>query len=297
MNRSPLRYPGGKSNITPLVKFIIQQKNIDVSDNFTYIEPFAGGAGVAVNLLLEGVVSNIVINDYDKAIYSFWRALKDDTAALIDLIEATPVTVEEWHHQRDIYLTFNHKYSLKLGFAAFFLNRTNRSGILNAGPIGGYEQSGTYQINARFNKDTLINRIQNIARYKKNIFLYNKEIRSFISQIIPKYGSDAFVYFDPPYFANGKRLYKNFLVHEDHVEIAQYINQAVSCDWILTYDDAPQIREIYSKYDYIARKYSLNYSVANKGKGTELIIFKSSNLLPAKHDIDAHLKQLAISTF
>ncbi len=297
LNRSPLRYPGGKSNITPLIRFIIQKKTPDISDGFTYIEPFAGGAGVAVNLLLEGVVSNVVINDYDKAIYSFWRALKYETNALINLIKITPVTVEEWYRQRNIYLTRNRKYSLELGFAAFFLNRTNRSGILNAGPIGGYEQDGTYLIDARYNKDTLINRIQNIAIFKKNIFIYNKEIRNFISQIMPEYENNAFAYFDPPYYAKGKRLYKNFLEHQDHAEIAKYINQNVPCDWILTYDNVPQIRNIYSQYQYVARKYSLNYSLANKGKGTELIIFKSPQLMPTNQEIDSGLSQLAISSF
>jgi DNA adenine methylase len=298
LNRSPLRYPGGKSNITPLIKFIIEKNSANVSDSFTYIEPFAGGAGVAVNLLLDGVVTSVVINDYDKAIYSFWRALKEETDALIELIRRTPVTVEEWYKQKDIYLADNRKYSLKLGFAAFFLNRTNRSGILNAaGPIGGYEQKGTYLIDARFNKEVLIERIQNIAAYKKHIFIYNKEIRSFITQVLPKYRNNAFVYFDPPYFSNGKRLYKNFLEHEDHVEIARYISQNVLCDWILTYDDAPQIHDIYSQYQYTARKYNLNYSVANKGKGTELLLFKSPELLPTKQEIDSYLRRLEISTY
>ena len=297
MNRSPLRYPGGKSNITPLIKAIILQKAPLSANGFTYIEPFAGGAGVAINLLLEGIVTNIVINDYDKAIYSFWRALKEETDALIEMIDITPVTVQEWYRQREIYLLHNRRYSLELGFAAFFLNRTNRSGILNAGPIGGYEQSGSYQIDARYNKESLINRIIEIAQYKKNMLVYNKEIRNFIPQIMPNYGRNAFVYFDPPYFAKGKRLYKNFLVYEDHVEIARFINQSVPCDWLLTYDDAPQIHEIYSQYDYTTMKYSLNYSVANKGRGTELIIFKNPRLLPEIPANDTTLKQLEISSF
>jgi len=299
LNRSPLRYPGGKSNITSLIKLIInKKKSTNVHNCFTYIEPFAGGAGVAVNLLLDGVVTSIVINDYDKAVYSFWRALKEDTDALIELIRRTPVTIDEWYKQKNIYLTENQKYSLKLGFAAFFLNRTNRSGILNtAGPIGGYEQKGKYLINARFNKEALIKRIQSIAAYKNYVFIYNKEIRNFITQVLPKYRNHAFAYFDPPYFSNGKRLYKNFLKQEDHSEIARYVNQNVLCDWILTYDDVPQIHDIYSQYKYIIRKYNLNYSVANKEKGTELLVFKSPELLPTEKEIDLYLKHLEISKY
>lgn len=298
MNRLPFRYPGGKSNITPLIKYIInKKKRNNGNEPFTYIEPFAGGAGVAVNLILDGMVSSVVINDHDKAIYSFWRALRDETEALIELIRNTPVTIEEWYKQKSIYMEENRKYSLKLGFATLFLNRTNRSGIINgAGPIGGYEQKGTYLIDARFNKEVVIKRIQYIAAHKKKILIYNKEIRSFITQILPRYKDNALVYFDPPYFSNGKRLYKNFLKYEDHVEIARYINKDVLCDWILTYDDVPQIHDIYSQYQYTTRRYSLNYSVANKGKGTELLFVKSPKLLPANHEMNTEMKRLAIST-
>lgn len=207
MNYSPLRYPGGKSKIAPLIRLIIEKTG---SSDITYIEPFAGGAGVALSLLIEGVVDQVVINDYDKAIYSFWRALKEAPQELIDLIEHTPLTIDEWKHQKDIYSTQNKRYSVELGFAAFYLNRTNRSGILSAGPIGGYNQTGNYGMDARFNRDALIGRIQEIAKYKSQIVVYNKEIRSFISGVIPKYQANAFVYFDPPYFENGQRLYKNF---------------------------------------------------------------------------------------
>jgi len=292
LNRSPLRYPGGKSSITPLIKLILSKKD---NRTTTYIEPFAGGAGVAINLLLDGVVDKIVINDYDKAIYSFWRALKEQTDGLISLIEDTPVTIEEWYKQKAIYSTSNRKYSLQLGFAAFFLNRTNRSGILNAGPIGGYSQTGLYKMDARYNKAMLVERIQSIAAKKKGIFVYNKEVRSFLTHIVPKFQEHAFIYFDPPYFMNGKRLYKNFFVENDHVEIARSIVQNVTCDWVMTYDDEARIRCLYS--NYAMRNYVLTYSAANKGKGTELIIFKSSGLVPNELEIKNELTRLAISNF
>lgn len=280
MNYSPLRYPGGKSKIAPLIRLIIE-KNGD--PDITYIEPFAGGAGVALSLLIEGAVDQIVINDYDKAIYSFWRALKEAPQELIDLIEHTPLTIDEWKHQKEIYCTQNKKYSVELGFAAFYLNRTNRSGILSAGPIGGYNQTGNYGMDARFNRDALIGRIQEIAKYKSQIVVYNKEIRSFISGVIPKYQANAFVYFDPPYYENGQRLYKNFFSPTDHADIAHSIINGVNCPWVITYDDVPELREIYS--DFVQRRYNLNYSAANKGKGSEIIIFKNSGLLPPFDEI------------
>lgn len=284
VNHSPLRYPGGKSKIAPLIRLVIEKTG---GPGITYIEPFAGGAGVALSLLIEGTVGQIVINDYDKAIYSFWRALKESPQELIYLIEHTPLTIDEWRHQKDVYCTQNKKYSVELGFAAFYLNRTNRSGILSAGPIGGYDQTGNYTMGARFNRDTLIGRIEKIAQYKSQIIVYNKEIRSFINGVIPKYQDNAFVYFDPPYYENGQRLYKNFFSPTDHADIAHSIISGVKCPWVITYDDVPELRKIYS--DYTQRRYNLNYSAANKGKGSEIIIFKSSSLLPSQNEVQEHL--------
>lgn len=280
MNPSPLRYPGGKAKIAPLVKVIIgKMQAVDC----TYIEPFAGGAGVALSLLFDGITSKIVINDYDKAIYSFWRAILEETKKFVELIETTPITIEEWKNQKEIYLTQNYKYSLELGFATFFLNRTNRSGILSAGPIGGFNQKGNYLIDARFNKVDLKEKIVKIASYKSCITVYNKDIISFIDNYIPIFGSNAFVYFDPPYFNKGKWLYKNFLNPEDHQRIAQKIFSNVNCNWIVTYDDVKQIKELYK--DYPIKLFNLTYSVANGGKGSEIIVFKENTSCPNDEEL------------
>lgn len=280
MNYSPLRYPGGKSKISSFVNSCINRVN---QQNVVYVEPFAGGAGVALTLLLEERVSEIVINDYDKAIYSFWRTLVNHPQDLIDFIETVPLTIEEWKHQKRILLEKNKKFSIELGCAAFYLNRTNRSGILQAGPIGGYNQTGNYKLDARFNRSVLVQRVRAIVNKRKHIHVYNKEIRSFIQQIIPLYQDRAFVYFDPPYFNNGQRLYNNFFSPKDHRIIAQYIIDHVSCPWIMTYDDVEEVRKIYS--DFPQQTYTLNYSAANKGKGAEIIIYKEPTLIPNSFSI------------
>lgn len=286
MNYSPLRYPGGKGKIAPLVEQIVQNC---MPRKQLYIEPFAGGAGVALRLLFNGVVTKIILNDYDKAIYSFWRAVKESPEEIIELIKNTPITIEEWRRQKEIYLTKNHRYSVALGFAAFFLNRTNRSGILNAGPIGGYEQNGRYTIQARFNRGELVHRIERIVAHKDKIIIYNKEIRSFIQNIVPKYQQQAFIYFDPPYYINGQRLYKNALSDADHKEIAKYIGQ-INCPWIITYDFVPRIKVFYK--DFPQACYSLNYSAANKGKGKELVVFQSDQLRQALNNLQGDYELL-----
>lgn len=291
---SPLRYPGGKGKLAPFMKLMINKMNIK---NGTYIEPFAGGAGIALMLLLEGYVDNIVINDYDKAIYSLWRAIINESENLIDRIMQTEVSIDEWRRQKNIYIQKNKKYSMDLAFSTFFLNRTNRSGIIKGGPIGGYEQNGNYKIDARYNAEELARRIRNIAKYKRHIKVYNKEIVNFIEKILPSYNENALIYFDPPYFNKGPELYKNFFNKEDHAKISQLILNNVQADWIITYDDAPEIIKLYQQR--CIKRYDLNYSVANTGKNSELIIFKDKEYCPSNeellnHKININLRELCI---
>lgn len=273
-NYSPLRYPGGKSRLTPFVKLLIEQTEIK---HPVYIEPFAGGAGIALKLLFSEAVDEIVINDFDKAIYSMWKAVLTETKTFLELLKSTPVTVDEWKKQKQIYIEKSKKYSLELGFATFFLNRTNRSGILKAGPIGGYDQTGNYKIDARYNKEKLAERIELIATKKSKIHIYNKDVCSFFTSYFSKYEDRAFVYFDPPYYNKGKLLYKNFFTHENHLEILEIIN-SIKTPWLLTYDNVDEIKNIYRNYSgYL---FDLNYSVANSGKNSELLYLSNDLVMP-----------------
>mgnify|MGYP000598910521 FL=1 len=290
MNYSPLRYPGGKNKISPFVKLIIDKSGLT---NITYVEPFAGGAGVALSLLFSGTVNHIVINDYDKCIYSVWRAILNDTNEFIKLIKDTDVTIEEWHRQKDIYLTQNNKYSLELAFATFFLNRTNRSGILKAGPIGGFNQNGNYLIDARFNKENLIQRIFDIADKKNQISLFNKDIRSFFKSYLPKY-ENVFLYLDPSYYKKGQELYKNFFTDKDHQEIAECVKQ-LTCNWIITYDNTAEITKLYEEQQ--CGFFDLSYSLANNLRASELIVLSNDTLWPteaelAENDININLRRM-----
>lgn len=265
MNYSPLRYPGGKNKLTPLVDILM--KNAGISEGI-YIEPFVGGGGVALSLLLNGKVRKIVINDFDIAIYSVWYAILNETDKFINLIDSVELSIEEWKKQKKIYLQNKTKYSIELAFATFYLNRTNRSGILKAGPIGGYNQNGNYLIDARFNKEKLKEKIRLISKYKSQIELYNLEIKEFINQVLPHYKKNSFIYFDPPYFKKGKELYTNFFDSNDHQELARLIIK-IESPWMITYDDVQEIEQLYSK-KYLKR-FDINYSLANSGKKSEII--------------------------
>ncbi len=278
-NPSPLRYPGGKNRLSKFIGLTIENFNVP---NCTYIEPFAGGAGVAISLLLNNVVESIVINDYDKAIYSFWRAVKETPNELIDKIIKTPVTITEWYKQKEIYSN-SKVYSIDLAFATLFLNRTNRSGILKAGPIGGYSQDGKWKLDVRFNKEAIIDKIYRISKYRKNIFVYNKDVISLIRNYIPYFGNNIFIYFDPPYYNKGQELYKNFFTHKDHQRIHDVITQEIASPWIITYDDVTEIRDLYA--DFPIRMFDLTYSAANKGKASEVMILSDVEYCPTSQQL------------
>jgi len=280
-NPSPLRYPGGKNRLADFIRIVIQNTGLH---DCTYIEPFAGGAGVALSLLLDNTVDTIVINDSDKAIYSFWRSVKEEPEALIQLIYDTPVTINEWRKQKSIYVS-SKSYSLEYAFATLFLNRTNRSGILNAGPIGGYAQSGAWKLDVRYDRDSLASKIQTISENKNRIRVYNKDIISLLRNYTPQMRGNLFFYFDPPYYNKGQRLYKNFFSPSDHKRIYDVISQEITSPWIITYDDVPQIAEIYKNYG--RRHFDLTYSAANKGSASELMIFSDIKHCPTPEQMIA----------
>ncbi|MBQ4406084.1 MAG: DNA adenine methylase [Bacteroidales bacterium] len=263
---TPLRYPGGKSKLYNLVQAVIAQYGKQVD---TYVEPFAGGAGIAMGLLLNHQIDNVIINDINTGVYSFWYSVCNDTENLLRLISDTDINIANFIAQKEIYKNETLP-SLELGFATFFLNRTCFSGVLNGGPIGGYNQTGKYLINARYNRKNLLKRIEQIAQFKSNIEIHNVDILEFIKTVENK-RERIFTYFDPPYFIKGKALYTNFLNKEDHKKIYNSINE-VKTPWLITYDNVEDIANIYKKYPQF--EFNLSYTVNSKVNriGTELMI-------------------------
>ena len=259
---SPLRYPGGKNQMYDTVRRIIESSQLR---GCHYVEPFAGGAGIAIRLLFDGIVNEITINDYDIAIYSFWHSIVHHTVDFINLIERTPITINEWHRQKNIYTNPDIHTVFDLGFSTFFLNRTNRSGILKAGPIGGFSQTGDYSIDCRFNKIRLIALIKKIAELKDRINICNIDAKNLIDNFE---NNNTFFFIDPPYFNKGKKLYANFFEYNDHKELAEIIESELQdTPWIITYDVCKEIKDIYS--NRIANTLSLTYSLQNKKKANE----------------------------
>ena len=262
---SPLRYPGGKSKLTA---YVLETMKLNDLEGAAYVEPFAGGGAIAWYLLLNNHAGKVYINDLDPAIHAFWHCVLYKTEELCELIQSTPVTMDEWYSQRETYREKNNDY-LRLGFATFFLNRTNRSGIIKAGVIGGLEQKGEYKLDCRFNKKRLIEKIVNIGARRDDIRLTNLDATQFIEEHIPDIEGMAFVNIDPPYYVKGKELYQNFFEHDDHYRLFESIKR-ITHPWIVTYDDTPDISGIYAEYS--PESFGLTYTAQTKCKGSELII-------------------------
>ncbi|MGO4783812.1 DNA adenine methylase [Cryobacterium sp. W22_MBD10_FK3] len=262
---SPLRYPGGKSKLAGFFADLIQERGLP---DVTYVEPFAGGAGAGLALLQMEVVNRLVINDLDVAVYSFWQSIVTQNEQFARLIESAPLDLEEWARQKEIYRRADARDTLQLGFAFFYLNRTNRSGVLHAGVIGGKAQSGSYRIDARFNRTDLAARVRALERLSERITVTAIDGK----RCFETYSEDqnAFLYVDPPYVEMGGSLYLNSFTHRDHAALAGAINRAEHGNWLLTYDDVPLIRDLYRDRDIF--DFELSYSAHRVEKARELMI-------------------------
>lgn len=271
---SPLRYPGGKTKFYTYVKEILKQNYLLGQ---TYIEPFAGGAGLAIKLLLNDDVSRIVINDLDPAIYSFWYSVLHDTERLCELIATIQLSPKEWQEQRNIYLKQDISNPLELGFATFYLNRTNVSGVVKGGMIGGQSQDGTYKLDARFNRDTLISKIKRIADRNEQIVLLNRDAKELLQPAQLRKYYKVFINLDPPYVKKGAQLYKNAFTETDHQELCEL----VSCcrrKWIVTYDICPLVSKLYRAFR--SSLLDVTYSIQSTKRAKEFIFFSNNLVLP-----------------
>lgn len=270
-----MRYPGGKSRLARFFSFLLRQNKIS---DCTYVEPFAGGAGAGINLLRKEYVRVLYLNDIDPGVHAFWYSLLYHTEDLCRLVAEVPLTMEEWHRQKEILSSPAVASPIELGFAVLFMNRTNRSGIITGGVIGGQQQTGKWKIDARFNRVGLIDKIRRIAGYRHRIQLFCMDAREFLSNVVATCGERAFIYLDPPYYRKGKALYENQYGHDDHLALAQTLKTLGEKPWVVSYNNVPQIREVYDGWPHII--YGINYSASERYEGNEIMFFEPTITRP-----------------
>lgn len=267
---SPLRYPGGKGKLASYLSEIIELNGLDGGH---YAEPFAGGAAVALELLFSERVRHIHINDLDTCVYAFWHSAVHETEELIARILEAEISVDTWLEAREIKRNASAHQLIEVGFSTFFLSRTNRSGILNGGVIGGLQQNGAWKIDCRFNKAELVSRIRRIGSFRSRISVTNVDASVFLSECASNLPDRSFLYVDPPYYVKGAYLYQNHLQHQDHVDLAKVVCGANRHGWIVSYDNVAEISQIYCGYDQ--EQFGINYSARAYARGSEIMIFSN----------------------
>lgn len=277
---TPLRYPGGKQRLAPFVEELMRENDLLGGE---YAEPYCGGAGIAIALLLSRKVKRIYLNDCCRPVFAFWKSVVTEPEKFCRRVSGASLTVREWERQREILRRPDEFDELDLGFSVFYLNRCNRSGILGGGVIGGKDQTGTWKIDARFPRKELVRRIEAIALFQSKIRVSNLDAEDFIEKKVPKFDEKALVYCDPPYFKKAERLYLNIYKPADHLRIAKTIQKKLHRPWLVSYDHAEEITSAYSKRRHF--RYDLQYSAGPVYKGSEVFFFSDGLKLPAKSSV------------
>lgn len=278
MNRynTPLRYPGGKQKLSPFMLELMLENELAGGH---YVEPYAGGAGIAIELLLSGSASHVHLNDACRGVYAFWRSVLDHPEQMCRRISLASLTIAEWRRQQAVYANASRADRLELGFSVLYLNRCNRSGILSGGLIGGLHQSGEWTMDVRFPRKELIRRIETIALHSSRITVTNQDAERYIHQVVPRLPRETLVYLDPPYFHKAQRLYLNHYQPKDHQRLAGVVQRNLARPWVVSYDAVPAIAKAYRGRRSI--RYSLQYNAAKAYIGDEMIFFDDQLQMPA----------------
>ena len=261
--RSPLRYPGGKTWLVPHIR-----KWLSCSKSRVLVEPFAGGGIVSLTAVMEDLVDSAVMIEKDHDVAAFWRAVLLDTDGLIERIRRfTPSRKEVEELEKAGW-----RNDAERAFRTLVLNRTKRAGIL--APGASFLESGedTKGIGSRWYPDTLVRRLQEIKKHAKRIAFFEGDSMHNLEPLLRGYGQNATVFVDPPYTGEGgkkagSRLYSHFTI--DHARLFQILGRS-NANFLMTYDGAEEIVRLVKQHCFHAVRVEVNN--AHYSRQSELVI-------------------------
>lgn len=276
---SPLRYPGGKRRFARYVAEVIRLNSLQPK---VFVEPFAGGASVSLRLLNDGVVEAVALGERDPLVASFWKVLFDDTDWLIEQIERIEVSVAKWRYFRDTSFHSHRERAL----ACFFLNRTSFGGMLGKPtPIGGYAQESKYKIDDGFNVGALVKRIRQVAAFRERVRLVNHgDWRDTIKKV-QSWGhkdEEVFYYLDPPFCETSAHVYRYHFEAADHEALRDRLMH-LRQPWLLSYDPAPAIQELYANSGLVEDRTDILYTLSRtRNRAAQEMILTNLLNLPGR---------------
>jgi DNA adenine methylase len=228
--RSPFRYPGGKTWLIPTVRQWLKQN----TKNSLLIEPFAGGGIVSLTAAFEKLADHITMVEMDEEIAAVWQIiLNDKNKWLADKIFYFDFTPENIKKELDK----PNKILQDIAFCTILKNRVFHGGILAKG--SGMIKNGENGkgISSRWYPKTLHDRIRAIEFVKDKIDFITGDAFEIIEQYMNM--EDVLFFIDPPYTIAGKRLYNYFEI--DHKQLFRLVAK-LRGKFMLTYDDTAEIR-------------------------------------------------------
>lgn len=263
---SPLRYPGGKRKLVDH----IATKIVDAVERpLLFIEPFAGGAAVSLNMLVQDWADHVVLADLDPLVGNFWRVVFGPQRQFDELrrwTETSAVTLKDWYEVKAMLCATPVEYAFK----CLYLNRTSFSGVLNqrAGPIGGHAQASEYTVDCRFNKDRIFSGLDRLRDHRKRVVYAGvKDYRQIakLKRVRDLMVRDQSVvwYLDPPFFRKAEYLYNKWFDHSKHLALKNWIENDLVGHWLLSYDNVPEALQVWGDHPG-TEKVELGYSSSCK---------------------------------
>lgn len=272
-----MRYPGSKARF---VDFISRTIRLNGLHGCVFVEPFCGGASASIALLESGIVEYIAINDADPLIAHLWDIVFSVKHSdwLAEQVMTVPLTIDEWRKQKSLKPTSPREAALK----CLYLNRTSFNGIIHkSGPLGGWGQTKR-TVGVRFNREKLALRIRELSELRNRVHVVsNNNWDSFCDRMLPV--NKSFFYLDPPYYHKADALYGYYFDNAEHIRLQNYLT-AFKSPWMLSYDDAPEIRALYQGRSLKARIIDSTYSTHPMGGASHIgreVLYSNLPKLPA----------------